>query len=376
MSYKKIRSKIIYWTLLILYTAGLLAASVFALKTVWDFAERYEESMPDDVIDNYISTLGGDLWAQGLSDTMAAMPHPFQTDEECRDVVMEILNGDIYHVRGISDEDDVDVYSLRCKGSSFGSVYLIKDDTKKATFEVLGRELELPWDLRPWKVYKQEFDLSGLYTSVQVTIPSTFSVSVNGVTLGEEHIVERDIQFDSLKDYYSVNPSLPTKCTYRADNIIGQITPVIYDEAGNEFTVDSSRDDSQFIKSCNEQELVYLNEFCAKFTELYLRFSSGIMGANSHNGYYNLTNYIVAGGDLDSRLKNALDGLSWAHTNGYRQDSYQLTGAIDLGGGYYVCDVVAETTAITSANGEVHDVNNLKIIVVYSNGELRALSLA
>ena len=100
------------------------------------------------------------------------------------------------------------------------------------------------------------------------------------------------------------------------------------------------------------------------------------MGANSHNGYYNLTNYIVAGGDLDNRLKNALDGLSWAHTNGYRQDSYQLTGAIDLGGGYYVCDVVAETTAITSANGEVHDVNHLKIIVVYSNGELRALSLA
>ena len=72
----------------------------------------------------------------------------------------------------------------------------------------------------------------------------------------------------------------------------------------------------------------------------------------------------------------ALDGLSWAHTNAYRQDSYQLTGAIDLGGGYYVCDVVAETTAVTQANGEMHDVNHLKIIVFNNNGDLRALSLA
>ena len=376
MSYRKLRSKIIYWALLIIYTAALLAAAVFALKTVWEFAERYEESMPDDVIENYIATLNGDLWAQGLSETMAAMEHPFQTDEECRDVVMEILNGDIYYVRTVSDEADADAYSLRCNGSSFGTVYLTKDDSKKATFEVLGKELELPWDLRPWKVYKQEFDLSGLYTSVQVTIPSTYSVQVNGHTLGAEYVIEEGIHFDSLADYYDVNPSLPTKCTLRADKIIGQLTPVILDGSGNEYVIDSSRDDSQFLKSCNEQELMYLNEFCAKFTELYLRFSSGIMGANSSGGYSSLTAYIIPGGDLDNRLKAALDGLSWAHTNAYRQDSYQLTGAIDLGGGYYVCDVVAETTAVTQANGEMHDVNHLKIIVFNNNGDLRALSLA
>ena len=376
MSYRKVRSKIIYWALLIIYTAALLAAAVFALKTVWEFAERYEESMPDAVIESYIATLNGDLWAQGLSETMAAMEHPFQTDEECREVVMEILNGDIYYVRGVSDEADLDAYSLRCNGSSFGTVYLKKDETRKASFEVLGKELDLPWDLRPWKVHKQEFDLSGLYTSVQVTIPSTYSVQVNGKTLGAEHVIEEGIHFDSLKDYYDVNPGLPTKCTYRADKIIGQIAPVILDESGSEYVIDVSRDDSQFLKSCTQEELMYLNDFCAKFTELYLRFSSGIMGANSSGGYSSLTAYIIPGSDLDNRLKAALDGLSWAHTNAYRQDSYQLTGAIDLGGGYYVCDVVAETTSITQGSGEKHDVNNLKIVVFNNNGDLRALSLA
>ena len=376
MSYRKTRSKIIYWTLLIIYAAALLAGAYFALKTFWAFAERYEESMPDDVIDQYISTLNGDLWAEGLADTMASMEHPFQTDEECRDVVMEILNGDIYYVRTVSDEADLDAYSLRCNGSSFGTVYLKKDETKNANFEILDREVQLPFDLRPWKVYKQEFDLSGLYTSAQITIPSTYSIQINGHTLGPEYIVEEGIQFDSLKAYYSVNPSLPTKSTYRADKIIGHIDPVILDETGAEYVIDTSRDDSQFIKSCNEQELMYLNDFCARFTELYLKFSSGIMGANSSGGYSSLTGYIVPGGDLYNRLKAALDGLTWAHTNAYRLDSYQLVGAIDLGGGYYVCDVVAETTAVTQANGEMHDVNNLKIIVYNNNGDLRALSLA
>ena len=108
MSYRKTRNKIIYWALLIIYTVALLAGVYFVLTTLWDFAEKYEQSMPDKVIDDYISTLSGDLWAEGLADTMSDMEHPFQTDEECRDVVMEILNGDIYYVRSYSEEPELD----------------------------------------------------------------------------------------------------------------------------------------------------------------------------------------------------------------------------------------------------------------------------
>lgn len=376
MSYKKLRNKIIYWVCLILYTAALCALVVFALKTVWEFAELYEKSMPEPVIDKYMDTLSADLWEEGLAETMASMEHPFQTDEECKAVVLEMLNGEINYVRTTSNEPDTNAYTLRCGSSSFGKVYLTKDTSKKATFTVLDREVQLPWDLRPWLVYKQEFDLTGLYTSVQVTVPSYYSVQVNGTTLTEEHIVESGIPFDSLKNFYSVNPNLPTKCTYRADKIIGQLSPVVLDENGAEYVIDTNRDDSQFIKSCSQEKMVRLNEFCAPFTELYLKYSSGIMGGNSYNGYAALQGYVMPGGDLDSRLYAALDGLSWAHTNAFRLDSYQLVDAIDLGAGFYVCDIVAETTSITQGSGENHDVNQLKVIVFENNGDIRALSLA
>lgn len=378
MSYRKKRNKIIYWVLLIVYAAALFAGVVLVLQTLWDFAELYEKSMPDDVIDSYVSQLNTDLWEEGLAETMSLMEHPFQSDEECKTVVMELLNGEIDHIRSVSADPNLNAYSLRVGNSSFGKVYLVKDDTKNANFviDILDKEVELPWDLRPWLVHSQEFDLSGLYTSVEVTVPASYYVQLNGITLGPEHIVEQGIQFDSLKDFYGVNPNLPTKTTYRAENIIGYITPTILDENGNVYEIDSTRDDSQFIKPCDPDKFARLDEFCSKFTEKYLRYTSGIMGKYSSGGYSELTGYVMPGGDLDKRLYEALDGLGWAHTSAFRLDSYQLVNAIDLGEGYYVCDVVAQTTSITQGSGENIDTNELKIIVFDNYGDIRALSLA
>jgi len=364
--------------LLIVYAAAMCAGVVLVLQTLWDFAELYEKSMPDDVIDKYVSQLNTDLWEEGLADTMSLMEHPFQSNEECKAVVMELLNGEINHVRAVSADPALNAYSLRVGNSSFGKVYLVKDETKNANFviEFLDKEVELPWDLRPWLVHSQEFDLSGLYTSVEVTVPSHFAVQLNGITLGPEHIVEQGIQYDSLKAFYSVNPNLPTKTTYRAEKIIGYLTPTILDENGNVYEIDSSRDDSQFIKPCDPEKFARLDGFCSKFTEQYLRYTSGIMGKNSAGGYAALTAYVMPGGDLDQRLYAALDGLGWAHTHAFRLDSYQLVNAIDLGEGFYVCDVVAQTTTITQGAGENVDTNELKIIVFDNNGDIRALSLA
>ena len=162
---------------------------------------------------------------------------------------------------------------------------------------------------------------------------------------------------------------------YRFDDIIGHIDPVIYDESGAEYTVDPDKDDSQYIKPCDDATLSRLDAFCNKFVEAYSKYTSGVLGKYSNGGYAALQEYVQAGSDLDKRLFEALDGLSWAHTNSYSLDSYVLNGAIDLGEGYYVCDVTTETTSVTSGNGEQHDTNNLSILVLDSGTDLRVVSL-
>ena len=375
MSDKRKRSKLIYWVCLLAYTVALAAICLLALKAVWSFAEQYQASMPEPVVEKYIARLNSDLFDAGVADTIAAMPHEVQTDEECQQAVRDILNGEITYARTATTEADTNAYAICCNDSTFGTVYLKRDETKDRNFKVYGKEISLPYDLRPWVVSREEFDFTGLYTSVQVTIPESYSVQLNGHTLGKEYIIESGIHYDVLESYYSINPNLPTKVTYRFDDVIGYLEPVIYDENDNEFTVDPEQDDSQYIKPCDDATVERLNSFCTKFVEEYTKYTSGIYGTASSGGYQNVAQYLVSGGDLDKRLLETLDGYSWAHTNSYSLDSYTFNNAINIGEGYYVCDVTTETTSVTSGNGEQHDTNNLKILVIDNAGTLKVYSL-
>lgn len=378
MSKRNKRGKKIYWAALLIYTLVLIVAAFLALKAVWSYAEQYQASMPEPVVEEYIAGLNSNLFDAGVADTISSMPHEMQSDEEVQQAVSGILNGEITYARTSSSEADMNAYAILCDGSSFGTVYLKRDETKSADFLLNGKPVKVPYlnyDLRPWVIAKEEFDFTGLYTSVQVTVPSSFSVQLNGHTLGDEYIVESGIHYDSLKNYYSINPNLPTKVTYRYDNIIGHLEPVILDENGEEYTIDTTRDDSQYIKSCAEEQLTRLDAFLNKFIAAYCKYTSGILGENSANGYFEVKNYVQSGSDLDNRLYAALDGYMWAHTNSYSLDSYVLNGAIDLGEGYYVCDVTTETTSNTSGNGEQHDVNNLKVLVLDAEDGLCVISL-
>ena len=44
-SEKRKRSSRIYWTCLIIYTVLLIAAAVFGLTTIWQYAQEYESSV-------------------------------------------------------------------------------------------------------------------------------------------------------------------------------------------------------------------------------------------------------------------------------------------------------------------------------------------
>ncbi len=379
MSKKSKRSKQIYWAALLAYGLVLAVLAFLALKAVWSYAEQYQASMPEPVVEEYIKGLNSNLFDEGVADTLSAMPHEVQSDEEVQEAVSSILNGEITYARTTSNEPGMNAYAILCSDSSFGKLYLKRDETKSANFILGGKEIQVPflnYDLRPWVIAKEEFDFTGLYTSVQVTIPEAYSVQLNGHTLGSEYIIESDIHYDSLKNYYSINPNLPTKVTYRFDNIIGHLDPVIYDESGNEYTVNPDLDDSQYIKSCSEAQLARLDEFCTRFIKVYCQYISGILGEYSSGGYAALQPYVLAGSDLDNRLFEALDGYtSWAHTNSYSLDYYVLNGAIDLGEGYFVCDVTTQTTSNTSGNGVKHDENHLKLLIIDSGTDIRVISL-
>lgn len=366
MSNKRKRGKKIYWTSLLIYMLLLCAAAFVGLKMVWRYAEEYENSRPVKVVDAYVAQLSENLWDQSIADTIAAMPHAVQSDEEVAEHVKEMLKGGItYQRQGSSDSGTVINYSLLCNGHAFGTVSLVQDESAKD---------DIQFGMLPWKISNEEFDFNGLYSSVSVTVPSAYQVYLNDVLLGSEYIVEEGIQYDVLKDYYEDFAGLPTKSKYQYDNAIGDLAFAIKDEEGNDFVIDETRDDSQFIKPCSGDQLERLSDFATHFADRYFNYMTSGERVDPMDAYGRLKPYLKLGSDLDERMKQALDGMSYGHTTSYKLKSAVLNGALELGDGYYMCDITAVTTIAYPGKGEVENTNNMRVICVNEDDDILAIS--
>ncbi len=353
----------VYALLLTVYIIILAGAAIFALTKVWDYAEEYELAQPTNVMDEYVAQLNANLSNMSIRDTVAAMEHEMQTDEECVEIIESMLSGGVTYTRAPSPGDGSICYALKCDAGSFGKVYLSEDKSY---------EDESKFGMLPWKIVREEFDFTGLYTGVEITVPESYYVFLNGNKLGEEYIVERDIPYDVLSEYYDDYQGLPTKVTYRFENLIGLVEPVIKNEDGQVTAIDSSRDDSQYLRQCSEKERADLQRFGEGFCKEYYIFLAGLYDPTY--AYTRVQPYVKLGSDLDQRLKMAFDGLYFAHTRDVTTDSVVLNDALWLADGLYLAMYTGTYTTVTADGTVEQKSENMKLIIVEAAGEYRAVS--
>ena len=377
---KRRAGAIVYTVFLVLWIIALSAAAFFVLTQIWDYAEKYEAARPDDTMDAYIERLSVNLWDDTIADTIAAMPHEVQSDAECKELVKDMLSNELSYARQSGGDAESIKYDLLCGGKVFGAVTLGHEQSLEEVSGDNGIFGDLLSDTRPWIVKEEEFDFTGLYSSVEITVPESYSVQLNGVTLGEEYIVERDIPYDVFADYYAQYPDLPKKVTYRFDNVFGHLEPVVFNEEGVETVIDETKDDSQFVKPVDEAIVSRMQDFANVFANAYLAFSSTVY--DPVYAYSNLAPYILLGGDLDNRLHLAIQdqagSSNWLHTGSYRFEYADLENTTDLGDGYYALEITAKTTTTFpnhGDNGVVTDHNGLRVIVHDTAGEIRAVAV-
>jgi len=367
--------RVLYTLILLLFMILLASVAWIWLGRVYDYAEQYELSRPAKTIDAYVEALNRDRWNDGVARAVAGMPHETQSDEEIRAIVQDRLSSGVSAVRK-GGESGALTYSLRCGGKEIGSVTLTEDplyrgkvDVTQLPWPLVSRFLPgiLEWGLTPWIVSEDSFDLTGLYNSIEIVVPSTYSVSLNGMRLGPEYIVQEGIHYDIYEKYYNEYSFLPTKVKYRYENAVGQLEPVVTDEQGNVVNVDQSMGDFQFIPPVDAETRERLEALMQPFTEKYLYFRSGV--GDSGVALANLKPYIVPDSDIDRRAKDALDGLGWAHTTSIKILDYRFIGVLPLVNNCYVCAVTATTETYTYGKGEVQDVINLEVLV-FDNGDV------
>ena len=358
-----------YAAALMIYVAVLAVVIVFGLSRLWEYAKGIDEVVPETTMDEYIAQLKDTIWDEGMAQTVAAMPHEFQSDADCIEIVRNMLEGEwSYHRRpGSTDASGVVEYDLICGKNLIGKATVVRDESKRGTMP----DLQIPWI-----VQSNEFYVDGLYTSLKFTVPENYTVRINNVVVGPEYITETGIHYDALEPYYSQFEGLPTKVTYEVHNIFGVQEPVVYDEDGNLFVYDEAKNDMQYIKQPDAETWARLETFAIAFSDAYKHFSAGTGDPTA--AIANLNPYIIQGSDLEKRLWLALDGYDWAHTVSYEFNGATLNSAIDVGGGYYILDVTTETTVVypnKGDNGTLHEFGGLTIIAQDFGTEYRVVTV-
>ena len=367
--------KALYTAFLLAYMALIILTALYALRMVWTYAEEYENSRSSHTLDSYLETINRERWSDGIERTVAAMPHEAQSDEEIKSFIQNKLSAGITAVRksGSSDGSSI-TYSLRCNGSEIGTVTLTEDESYRGKIDTTQKPWSLlPWRIQPWKVSAESFDFDSLYNSVEVVVPSTYSVWINGTQLGEEYITERGIHYDLYEDYYQYWDTLPTKVRYHFDHVIGEAVPVIRDADGNEVTIDPNQGDRQFVTPASEETVARYSEFIVPFAKAYLTYISGVPDNGTHLA--ELRPYLMKGQDLENRMVDALDGLSWAHTSSIHVDSVEVNEVLELVEGFTVVDITTVAGTFYYGKGELSDTTNLKVMVYDDGSRLWAESL-
>ena len=348
---------------LLIYAVVFSGLAFWGLTEFWSFIDAYEASRPKNAIAPYVEQLTKEEIAASDGQLLSQIDHNIQSEEACKQFILDTLTDDITYAQNISEStDDQMVYMLLHKGKPIGKVTLSHEAADKYGFT-------------PWNVTGNSFDFSHLLGSgTSVTVPHDFTVYANGIALDKSYITQDNIPYEELKDYYK-DYQPPYMVTYSVEAILGDITLTFQDRDGNDVTLDENTDLVEFMNNCTDAELDAINQLLNPFLQSYVAFTSNQGGKDNSRGNYNrLTKYLVSGGDMAERMYNALDGLYWAKDSGSVIEETYLNHAVNLGGGRYLCDV----TYIVEAEVYREDpitVNDVKIIVVETSNGLRVESL-
>lgn len=358
---EKKKRRWIFPLLLLIYAILFLGATKYGLDWFWDYMDAYEKSRPHIALNAYEEKLTAEYVVNASQALINQIDHHVQSEDSCRQVLLEALKDKITCAKKTREStEDKHIYAVMCGKKAIGTMEM----------ERCGEPV---MDFVPWVVTKDSFDLSYLITEpVNVTVPSSFSVYVNGNLLSSNYITEDNIHYEQLEEYYDTY-SLPHKVTYQAGPFLGASELKITDADGAEVSMDALQDMSKYISNCTGDEVAALDTIAGGFIRSYVAFTSRTGGDNGKN-YRDLTNYMVPNGELSKRMYAALDGLYWISDRGAKLAELTIHHYVSVGQGRYLCDLtyVVDTQNFT---GNIQTSSNLKVFFVETEQGLRAESM-
>lgn len=346
---------------LVLYAIVFLVAAGYGLRWFWNYIDAYEQSRPHIALDAYMENLTAEYITDRCGELIATIDHNVQTEEQCRRVILDALQGNFTCAKKTSESDeDHHVYVIRCGAQIIGTMEM----------ERRGESTE---GFIPWQVTKDSFDLSYLLSpSLSITVPDGFTVSALGNPLSREYITEQGIRYSLVEEFYD-KYALPCMVTYTAGPFLGEGMLTVTDPAGNPVSITENTDMNAFLNNCTAEEISALDTIIRNYLQCYMDFTS-CTGNDTTGNYNRLIKHMVPGGDLAKRMRNAIDGLYWVSDRGAKLASITTGHYINIGEGRYFCDVTYVVDTKTFS-GNVQTTASVKLIFLQTENGLKAESM-
>lgn len=342
---------------MVIYAVVFLVLAAVGLAAFWDFIDAYERSRPINSVKAYVERLTAEDMIEGSQLLLDQLDENIRSREESGQIIRDSVTQPLSYAKKSSEStSNRQVYVLRSGSQVIGQFAIAAGDQDHYGF-------------RAWTVTDESFDFSHLLAKpISVTVPSDFTVSINGNPLDSSYITEKDIPFAALEAFYD-DFTLPTMVTYTADSFLGSLTLEVTDRDGNPVEITEETDMDALLPDCAGEELSALDAFVGEFLKRYVSFTGSANGEASGN-YARLLKYLVADSALAQRLRTAIDGLNYAQSNGDTIREISVNQCVDLEEDRYYCDLtyVVETLG---RKGAVSTTNNLKLIILDTEDGLR-----
>ena len=348
-----------FWVFMIVYAVVVLTAAAFGLSKFWDYMEAYEDSRIKNTIEAYMAELTPQYICDRSGELIDSIDHHLQSEEECRQVILDFLSTEISYVRKSSECTDTrTVYMLRTGGKTIGKVELVPQGESRYGFT-------------PWAVSQDSFDLSFLKgDQTAITVDSTMQVYAGTALLDEGYVTKTGLPYAAVKDLYG-EVNLPYKMTYTAGPILGELTLRAVDAAGSTVEIKEESDLDPYLDNCTQSDHEELDTFIRKFLDRYTRYLTSRMD-NRQDNYQRLKPLLLSGSSLAQRIGKAYDGFEYGHSRSDTVTGINVNHIIDLGEGKYLCDVTYEVDTLGRDGVLHHSVNNAWVFLVRTSGALKA----
>lgn len=344
---------------MILYALVVLGAAAWGLGKFWDYMDAYEASRIRNTMDSYMEEVTPEYVCDRSGALIDSIDHRLQSEESCRQVILDFLSGGITYARKSAECTDTrTVYVLRSGGKVIGQVALVPQGEPRYGFT-------------SWAVSEDSFDLSFLVGRKDtITVDSTMEVYAGEVLLDESFVTETGLKYEAVEEFYD-ELALPTKLTYTAGPILGETVLRAVDAQGNTVVINGETDLDPWLNNCTQAVHQELDGFNRDFIDRYVCYLTSRRDNRQYN-YERLTPLLVDGSDLKTRVTNAYEGLEFGQSQSDTIVRFASNHIIDLGDGKYLCGVTYEVDSL-GRDGALHrSVNNAWLFLVRTDSGLQA----